>query len=129
MEPTIGTSPETKLARQRFSLCALTLALIVLSLAVLNWGLQYKMSLYQNSQISTHAPAKLWTGKTGAHKPLVEIEQPASNVVPFPQAALTILLLFPRLKLSYWLPPATPWKLRASAALHSFVFRPPPSQI
>lgn len=40
----------------------LALLMTVLSLAVVNWGLQYKMSLYQINGHTHTTAAKLWTG-------------------------------------------------------------------
>ena len=100
--------------------CALFL--IVLSIAVFNWGLQYKMSLYQQSSGVTHSPAKLLIGKSmsGAWTGTAEVQVAT-------QAASVMLSLFLCPKPEHWLGRfAIPWKLQVRAALRAYFFRPPP---
>jgi hypothetical protein len=53
-------------------------ALICLGLCVVNWGLQYKMSLYnERPNTVSHAPAaKLWMGKDGGSDQFSQVPLP-----------------------------------------------------
>ena len=117
----------------------LSFAMLLLSLAVLNWGMQYKMSLYQHShsESSLHAPAKLWTGSKD------EIQLSASNfslpVDQQPMATQTALISFFAVTLQLIKNDRarpvlfatrgvnTPWQYRCEFS-HTLFFRPPPIQ-
>jgi hypothetical protein len=113
-----------KFRQQRFGVFALTIALLALSLAVFNWGLQYKISLYQHSNGVTNAPAKLWTGRTLTPTAAATDVEPLEKVFLF-LAVLVSLAPAPK----NWLRGlAVPAKLQVRAALRAaFSFRPPPA--
>jgi hypothetical protein len=128
METLLSARRQMQFTLQRFGVLTLTFGLIALSFAIFNWGLQYKLSLYLTSPATaSHAPAKLWLGKTSAPAAAVELpqQQYASAVV---QTALVGLLPFLCSSLNAWARLDTPWKLLpVQAALCAFFFRPPPS--
>jgi hypothetical protein len=102
---------------------ALIIGLVALSIAVFNWGLQYKMSLYQESNAVTNAPAKLWTGRT------LTAATAALDVEPQQEVLLLVALLVSLSPMpEKWLRGlAIPAKLQLRAALRAaFSFRPPP---
>lgn len=115
---------------------ALAMGLLCLSLAVFNWGLQYKMSLYQNINGIVHAPAaKLWMGKDGASTEFakVPLPEPAPLLV---QATLLIVFLALYLALRdasavrtlmNWRRRANFSEIRLTPLRQTFLFRPPPS--
>ncbi len=108
-------------------LFALTIGILLLAFAVFNWGLQYKMSLYQTSTNAAQAPAKLWTGKTVAPSTTLAWQFQAA-----PALFLAIWLVLLRWASSLTLVPissnlAIPWKQRIRIALTAFSFRPPPA--
>jgi hypothetical protein len=113
-------------ARRRLRLFALTIGLLGLSLAVVNWGLQYKMSLYQSNPDAAQAPAKLWTGKTTGPVSLVAVQ-----VQPTPVSWLIFLLLLLCVCVKRISCPAptsvVPWKRHLLISLRAFFFRPPPT--
>jgi hypothetical protein len=112
------------------------LGLLCLSIAVLNWGLQYKMSLYNEPPNGVvHAPAaKLWMGKDGGSVQSVQASLPelAPSLIQ-----LTLLIVFLALYLSLCAASAVRtllnWRRRANFLEISltpfrkaFFFRPPP---
>ena len=111
--------------KQRLSAFALSIGLIVLSLAVFNWGLQYKRSLYQDGNGVRNAPAKLWTGRTlstNTTRAAVTIEQR--------QAVLLFLIVVVSLYAApeSWLRSRVmPAKRHLQATLRAFSVRPPPA--
>ena len=109
--------------RQRSAGLVLIIGLIALSVAVFNWGLQYKMSLYQDGNGVTNPPAKLWTGRTlTTTKAVVTVRQHQQAILFF----IVLVSLSPAPE--NWLRGlAIPAKLQVSAALRAaFSFRPPP---
>jgi hypothetical protein len=104
--------------------------MFLLSLAVVNWGLQYKMSLYHSDKAG-QAPAKLWTGKTaGAAIASAKIEQQPLTFLFFALALLVFLrYLSIRLAGSSVRRFTVAWKLRLLTSLYAFFFRPPPSSL
>ena len=112
----------------------LTLALVALSMAVVNWGLQYKMSLYHNGQ--PHASvAKLWTGSKDAAQavraPLPRLEPlAASSQFTLLIALLAFFLpLFQSPRLAFflrWRRAANTWKVLSAFFRRACLLRPPP---
>jgi hypothetical protein len=114
-----------QLRPQRLVGFALSVGLIALSFAVFNWGLQYKMSLYQDSAGVGKAPAKLWTGRT-----LTTAATTAPVTVGQQQAVLFFLLVVVSLSTTpeSWLRgQVIPAKLYLQATLRAFSVRPPPA--
>jgi hypothetical protein len=95
---------------------------MALSFAIVNWGLQYKMSLYKGGVSATQSTAKLWTSKSSPTIP-TQIQPP---VLPF------VLLVF-LLNASHVITPwahsrfEIPWKTNLRITLRAFFFRPPPA--
>jgi len=117
-----------KSARQAIGWFALTLGLLALSFAVFNWGLQYKMSLYQSTSGVTQAPAKLWTGKvTTSAAAVATPTQEAPRLLATAQPAILRSVVCRR-PLG-WVNSrfAIPWKRQVRHALRAFSFRPPPA--
>jgi hypothetical protein len=111
--------------RQRLSGFALSVGLIVLSFAVFNWGLQYKRSLYQDSNAVTNAPAKLWTGRTltvASTTAAVTQEQPQAVSLFLVVAVSRSIVLGSRPRAG-----VVPAKLHLQATLRAFSVRPPPA--
>jgi hypothetical protein len=106
----------------------LPLGLLMLSMAVFGWGLQYKLSLYQGKDsISHQAPvAKLLSQK----------ERPATGQVLSHPADLPILPIVLIVALAIALPQSAAWYLRAvireryrdplPPCLQAIFLRPPP---
>jgi hypothetical protein len=123
-------------ARQRLLLCGLAFGLVCLSLAVFNWGLQYKMSLYQNIGGVVHAPAaKLWMGKDGGSSTVAQVPLPERAPV-FLQVTLllTFLTLYLAVRHAGMLRTLLHWRLIASSfepplvpLREAFFVRPPPA--
>jgi hypothetical protein len=114
-----------KLRQQSLGAFALGVGLIVLSFAVVNWGLQYKMSLYQDSAGVSHAPAKLWTGRT-----LTSTTTTAAVTQELRQAVLIFAIIVVTLSATpeSWLQDRViPAKRHLQATLHAFSVRPPPA--
>jgi hypothetical protein len=114
-----------KFRQQRLGGFALTVGLIVLSFAVFNWGLQYKRSLYQDSNSVHNAPAKLWTGRT-----LTAASTTAPVTLEQRQAVFLFLIVVvslstvPESRLRGGVVPA---KLHLQETLRAFSVRPPPA--
>ena len=113
-------------SRYRLGGFALTLGLIALSLAVFNWGLQYKRSLYQESNASSNAPAKLWTGRT------LTAATNTTAAVTVEQQQTVCLFLIVVVSVSAvpenWLRSRViPAKLHLQAIRRAFFVRPPPA--
>jgi hypothetical protein len=121
--------------RQRILHHCLTWGLLLLSVAVFNWGLQYKMSLY-HSDTGSNPPAKFWTGRSDADGTSVEIAKqkkpPSGNVL---LSALLCLLLFCRFAvqrlrpLAHLRPFAFAHSAQTIARYHALFLRPPPHQL
>jgi hypothetical protein len=116
----------------------LAFCLLCLSVAVFNWGLQYKMSLYQNIDGSTHAPAaKLLTGKSVVS--VEEIKAPLHEHVPhLIEAVFLIFFLAHYLALRAgsalqtfvrWRDLSNHAQVRLTLYARSFFFRPPPTYV
>jgi hypothetical protein len=107
---------------------ALTLSILLVAFAVFNWGLQYKMSLYQTSTNGTQAPAKLLTGGKITSAAITPALRDQAAPVLF-LAALLVLLRWvncrPLVRItSNFLISRKP---RIRIALTTFSFRPPPA--
>jgi hypothetical protein len=112
------------------------MGLICLGLAVLNWGLQYKMSLYnQHPNTVSHAPvAKLWMGKDGgsvqsAQVPLPERTPVLAQVTCF----IFVLALYLAIRNATFVNTLLNWRshahfpeIRLTPFREAFFFRPPP---
>ena len=121
-----------------FSRC--TLVFMGLALCVFSWGLQYKLSLYDPPQSISHKipTAKLLSRDeqaTSAETPLMSIAKPSAKIVQaliltgflsllLPLGPLATQTLGHRERESCQL-----WRLRSSASLNAFFFRPPPARI
>lgn len=120
---------EAKSLFHKLSLFVPAIGLLALSLAVINWGLQYKMSLYQDSSPSAQSPAKLWTGKTVASS-AIAVERIQRRPVTFILllTELLVLLRCAALQPASWARWgfAVPWKLKLRHILRAFCFHPPP---
>jgi hypothetical protein len=133
----VSAEPSTiKSVFPQFAQWAFALGLICLSLAVLNWGLQYKMSLYnQSADGIAHAPAaKLWMGKDGGSAPATQIALPELSPLLI-QVTLLIAFLtlyFARCNaaavrtLLNWRRCANFSEIRLTTFREAFFFRPPP---
>ncbi|MBT9333235.1 hypothetical protein [Paracidobacterium acidisoli] len=116
-----------------------TLAFLWLGIAVFAWGLEYKLSLYDPPQSITRKmpEAKLLSKNEHAtvteHAAVSENDLRASST-DFHWSVFTVFLVFLLLAADYAATsqdraPETesPWKLRQTAALNAFFFRPPPA--
>jgi hypothetical protein len=126
----------TASGRRQSTQWALAIGLICLSLAVFNWGLQYKMSLYHQSPNGiVHAPAaKLWMGKDGGSAQSAQAPplEPAPLLMPVTlfitflalyfalSKACIVRMLFYRQRCPHFL------RMRLAPFRTSFFFRPPP---
>jgi hypothetical protein len=114
-----------KFRQQRLGGFALCVGLIVLAFAVFNWGLQYKRSLYQDSNAVRNAPAKLWTGRT-----LTAASTTAAVTPEHRQAVFLFLIVVVSLSTVPESRPrrgVVPSKLHLQATLRAFSVRPPPA--
>jgi hypothetical protein len=119
-----------KFRQQRFSGLAIIIGLFALSLAIFNWGLQYKMSLYQDSDSATQTPVKLWTGRTLICATSEVEVQHEEHLFAGAQSSFPMVLVFLSSVPETWLSRlAVPWKWQVLAALPAFAFRPPPALI
>lgn len=119
-------------------LSLLTFGLLGLALCVFTWGLQYKLSLYDPPQATSHEipSAKLLseTEQSAAVKsPLLEKGEGLLKAMP----VTTLFTLFLSFLLAFDLPARTaplrshrdagrPRRPRAPGSLNAFFFRPPP---
>jgi hypothetical protein len=117
---------------QHVRLFVLTLAMLCLSFAVVNWGLQYKMSLYQHSGGTAKASvAKLWTGSKD-HSQAHGISSPELEVAPvlIPLLILTLFVSFRNqlqlIAFHRWQRNAPVWRLQTAPIQSAYFFRPPP---
>lgn len=128
MEPSLfSLSVTMRPARRGLNYFVLAFGIFLLSFAVFNWGLQYKMSLYQTG--TNQAPAKLWTGKTAAAatQSLTADTQRPIFFYRFLVALLVLLqsgCLLPAGRVCFRF--IIPWKTHLDVILHAFLFRPPP---
>ncbi len=115
---------------QRARLFVLTLAMVCLSFAVFNWGLQYKMSLYHHSGSGAKASvAKLWTGSKDHNQ--AASAQPEAAPILIPLLMLTVLVAFRNQRrltaFLRWQRSAPVWRLQTAPVQNAYFFRPPPS--
>ena len=114
-----------KFRQQRLGGFALCVGLIVLAFAVFNWGLQYKRSLYQDSNAVRNAPAKLWTGRT-----LTAASTTAAVTLEQQQAVFLFLVVVVSLCTAPQNRPrggVVPAKIHLQATLCAFSVRSPPA--
>ncbi len=114
-----------KFRQHRLGGFALCVGLIVLAFAVFNWGLQYKRSLYQESNAVRNAPAKLWTGRT-----LTTASTAAAVKLEQPQAVSLFLIVVVSLATMADSRPrgkVVPAKLHLQTTLRACSVRPPPA--
>jgi hypothetical protein len=111
-----------------------------LALCVFTWGLQYKLSLYDPPQSVSH---KIPTAKLlSRDEQATSLETPLIGIAKLPakifQALLSTAFLSLLLPLSLLVTQtlrhreqefSQPWRLRSSASLNAFFFRPPPVRI
>lgn len=107
--------------------------MLCLSLAVVNWGLQYKMSLYQTGGAPAKASvAKLWTGSKDlnqAHTAASPQFHPAPILIPLLILTLFVAVRNQRQFIAFhrWQRVAPVWKLETAPTQNAYFFRPPPS--
>jgi len=111
-----------------------------LALAVFTWGLQYKLSLYDPPQATSHqiptakllSPAEL---KSSVKNPLVSSERDSARslraLAPIALALVFMVFLISRVVDSQTCAQRAreipqPWHLRSFSTLRPFFFRPPP---
>jgi hypothetical protein len=117
---------------QHVRLLVLTLAMLCLSLAIVNWGLQYKMSLYQQSGTAKASVAKLWTGSKD-HNQAHSAVSPQLEVAPvlLPLLILTLFVAFRNQRqltaFHFWQRSAPVWRLQTAPIRNAHFFRPPPA--
>jgi hypothetical protein len=104
-----------------------------LSFAVFNWGLQYKMSLYQQAGGGAKASvAKLWTGSKD-HNQAVNTASPqtAGAAILIPLLILSLFIAFRNqrqlIAFHRWQRIAPVWKIETAPIQNAYFFRPPPS--
>jgi hypothetical protein len=119
----------------QFAQWAVAVGLFCLSLAVFNWGLQYKMSLYENINGIVHAPAaKLWTGKIGGSAQSAQI--PLAEPAPLPIQVTFLIAIFALYcvlrdasavrTLLHWRSHGNFLEINRTPFREAFFFRPPP---
>jgi hypothetical protein len=106
----------------------LPLGLLMLSMAVFGWGLQYKLSLYQGKDSTSH--------QVPVAKLLSQKERPATGQVLSNPADLPILTIVLIVALAIAFPPSAAWYLREEIreryrdplppCLTAIFLRPPP---
>jgi hypothetical protein len=128
-------STHIKPIRPQFAQWAVAVGLFCLSLAVFNWGLQYKMSLYENINGIVHAPAaKLWTGKDGGSIQSAQIPLPEPASFPIQVTFLiAVFALYCALRdasavrtLMHWRSHDNFPEINRTPFREAFFFRPPP---
>jgi hypothetical protein len=124
---------------RQFVQWAFAVALVFLGLAVLNWGLQYKMSLYnEQPNAVSHTPvAKLWMGKNGGvvQSAQVPTPEPAPLLIQV-TCFIVVLALYLAVRNDTLVNTALNWHKRAhfpairlTPFLETFFFRPPPTHV
>jgi hypothetical protein len=128
-------STHIKSIRPQFAQWAVAVGLFCLSLAVFNWGLQYKMSLYENINGIVHAPAaKLWTGKDGGSAQSTQVPLPEPAPLPIQVTFLiAVFALYCALRdasavrtLMHWRSHGSFPEISRAPVREAFFFRPPP---
>jgi hypothetical protein len=118
--------------RKRYCAFLLSFGLLVLSMAVFGWGLQYKLSLYQGKNSIAHSTpeAKLLSQK---ERPLVGQVQSTRPVEPpalpvFPALLMVTLTAALYRAAARYIRTGSMEKSRAPlpACVHAIFFRPPP---
>jgi hypothetical protein len=119
-----------------FRLSRLTFAFLCLALAVFTWGLQYKLSLYDPPQASSHQmpEAKLLSGneqtKSSEVLLIMGLGILQRTIFPLVLGMVSLLFLLPHLPSMVFRglrrETKLPWTLQAQACLSTFFFRPPP---
>jgi hypothetical protein len=127
-----------KSIRPQFAQWAIAVGLLCLSMAVFNWGLQYKMSLYENINGIVHAPAaKLWTGKDGGSAQSAQLPLPEPAPLPIQGTFfIAIFALYYALRdasavrtLFHWRSHGNFLEIRLTPFREAFFFRPPPVNV
>ena len=130
----------TVLGKTRTTLGRLTVAFLGLAICVFAWGLQYKLSLYDPPQASSHQVplAKLLSKDQWSPSPsdACASDVTASSLVLAEQLCVMSFSLLLTLGAENVLSSgqkhrdgARPWLAWSSASLSAFFFRPPPSAI
>jgi hypothetical protein len=127
-------SPNPSFIFSQFVRWAIAAGLICLGLAVLNWGLQYKMSLYnEHPSTVSHTPAaKLW--KEGGSMQSAQIPLPERTpVLPQVTCFIFVLALYLAVRNATFVGTLLNWRshahfpeIRLTPFREAFFFRPPP---